>query len=316
MAILREVTRHRRHAGPSACVPTAPCAACVAPHLPRIVARVERNLPIAFVLPAFPGKSPNLGKVLGPLPDMGERRALTFLQHLCERIGQIYRPAAHITLASDGRVFSDVVGMRDEDVTAYHNALRAMISALGLGKLATSTLEDRFATLSFDAMRTRLVHEFGAPVEEIQAAVRRAARDPQATADDHEQHRLYLGITRFLVEDATFPGQTKTRNALQTECRRRAYQVIQRSQAWSSLIEHHFPGAVRLSIHPQGCGSRKLGLHLMDVADGDGWLTPWHAVALERAPGRFTLTQRSVAEAQGARLVLRDGRPSHFTVVA
>ena len=314
-AILKEVMHSRRGVGPNQCSPEAPCSACSGSHLAKIAAKVELGQPVTFVLPAFPGKSPNLGKVLGILPDMAERRALVYLQQLCERIGRIYEPGADIILASDGRVFSDVVGISDEAVSAYRDELRQMISELGLTRISTFNLEELHQDLGFEDMRGSMLETFGQPVEVFQSAVRRAAQDPDASQNDHELHRLYCGITRFLVEDASFPGQTLSRNAIQKECRQRAYKVIQRSQAWSGLVEHHFPEAVRLSIHPHGCGSEKLGIHFIETAAGDNWMTPWHAVAVEIEAGRFMLMRRSAAEAMGAKLVMQDGRPSHFTVV-
>jgi pyoverdine/dityrosine biosynthesis protein Dit1 len=243
---------------------------------------------------------------------MAEENALKFLQQLGERIGQIYAPGAQVILASDGRVFSDVVGTNDEDVTAYRDSLLEMITALGLSGVSTFNLEELYEGLSFDEMRDQLMEDFGESLEELRASVRRGGKD--GSSDDVEANRLYCGITRFLVEDGTFPGQTKSRNALQNECRARAYEVIQRSQAWSGVVEAHFPDAVRLSIHPHGCGSKKLGIHLAEPAESDNWITPWHGVALEME-GRFVLAKRSQAEALGARLVMRDGRPSHYTLV-
>ena len=313
-AILLEVMRFRRAAGPEMCSPTSPCAACMAPHMPKIVANVVANEPVTFILPAFPGKSPNLAKVLGVLPDMGERRALEFLQQLCERIGRIYEPGARVILASDGRVFSDVVGMTDADVTAYRDALRAMIDELGLTAISTFNLEELYADVTFDEMRDRLMADFATPVEDLRAAVKRGGQ-ADASADDRETNRLYCGITRFLVEDATFPGQPMSKNAIQNMARARAYEVIQRSAAWSGVVERHFEACVRLSIHPHGCGAAKLGIHMAEAAGGDSWMTPWHGVALETADG-WVLTKRAQAEALGAKLVARDGRPSHFTLVA
>lgn len=142
LAILREVLLCRRGADHAGCSPEAPCSACTATHLPKILEKIELGLPVTFVLPAFPGKSPNHGKVLGTLPDMGERCALQFLQQLCERIGRIYEPGAHVILASDGRVFSDVVGMHDENVSAYRDELREMIAEMGLDRISTFNLED------------------------------------------------------------------------------------------------------------------------------------------------------------------------------
>ncbi|MDB5101360.1 MAG: pyoverdine biosynthesis protein PvcA [Cyanobacteria bacterium RYN_339] len=310
-AILLEVMRHRRMAGPNA---TCTCDACMAPHMPRITASVVANQPITLVLPAFPGKSPNQAKVLGTLPDMAEENAVKFLQQLAERIGRIYEPGAQIVLASDGRIFSDVVGLKDEDVTAYRDSLNQMIAELGLKNLSTFNLEEIYEDLSFDEMRAAVMDEFSVSVEDLRTAVK-AAQTPEATADDVEMNRLYCGITRFLVEDATFPGQTISRNQIQKDARARAYGVIQRSNAWSGVVEKHFPDAVRLSIHPHGCGSAKLGIHLSEPAQADNWITPWHGVALELEDGRFVLAKRSQAETLGARIVERNGRLSHFTLV-
>jgi pyoverdine/dityrosine biosynthesis protein Dit1 len=303
--------RNRRMSGASE---TCTCDACMAPHLPKIVAKVVANQPISLVLPAFPGKSPNLAKVLGTLPDMAEENALRFLQQLADRIGKIYAPGAQIVLASDGRIFSDVVGLKDEDVTAYRDALLAMINDLGLANISTFNLEEIYEGLSFDEMRAATMADFSQSMDDLRVAVKRA-QTPEGTADDVELNRLYCGITRFLVEDATFPGQPLSRNQIQKDARTRAYGVIQRSNAWSGVVEKHFPEAVRLSIHPHGCGSAKLGIHLSEPAQADNWITPWHGVALELEAGRFVLAKRAQAEALGATIVERDGRPSHFTLV-
>ena len=300
--ILRLVMRHRRvAAGSPTCVNDDPCASCLAPHLDRVVRSVARRRPIVFVLPAFPSKSPNPGKVLGPLPDMAEWCSLEFLDSLCARIRRRYAPGVRFLVCSDGRVFSDVVGMRESDVSAYRAVLAGMIARLPEQAIGTFDLEDAYMTGSFDELRARLVAEHGTPLSELKDEVR-AGGEPQ---------RLYLGITRFLLEDATRPGMTMSRTALQKDCRRKAYEVIQRSKAWGNLLSLHFPDAVRLSIHPQSCGSEKLGIAFTESSDA--WLTPWHGVALD-VGGRFVLRKRSEVEAMKARLVMRDGRPSHYVL--
>src|SRR5690348_17314362 len=70
MDILAEVMRFRRTSGSQTPCPTSPCPKCSEPHLSKIVSAVAQRRPVTFVLPAFPGKSPNPAKVLGPLPDM------------------------------------------------------------------------------------------------------------------------------------------------------------------------------------------------------------------------------------------------------
>ena len=307
--ILTDVMKFRRISGPHADCINSPCPSCLAPHLPKIISSILQGEPIKFVLPAFPGKSPNPAKVLGPLPDMAERSALEFLQHLCDRIQLRYSPGAQIILCSDGRVFSDVVGMRDEDVTAYQDELSKMIAEQGLTSLSTFNLEELYSDLNFDDMRVHLMEQYGEPLEALKASVSRG-KEADCSTEDQESHRLYCGITRFLFEDALSPTQQQSRASLQKECRVRAYEVIQRSKAWGELVEVEFPDAVRLSIHPQGCGDKKLGIRLIEP---DNWQTPWHGVAVD-VEGRFVLLKRAQAEMIGANLIHRDGRPSHYVL--
>ena len=275
------------------------CTLCQSPHLSKVVSAIQDVKPITFVLPAFPGKSPNLFKVLGPLPDMAEQLALTFLEKLCEQIKGIYAPGAHILLCSDGRVFSDIIGMRESDVTEYQNELSQMINELGLKNISTFNLDELSRCKDFTQVRRELMENFGSTHERLREKV----------ITDHEMNRMYCGITHFLVEDSTYPGQTKSRAAIQKECKAKAYEVILRSNAWSELIEERFPDAVRLSIHPQACGSKKLGIRLIGT---ENWMTPWHGVAVKKNED-FILLKRAEAEAMGANLVFSaHGRASYF----
>lgn len=308
--ILKQVLQFRRSPDShSICEPT--CVSCQSPHLPKIISAIKTAKPITFVLPAFPGKSPNLSKVLSPLPDMAERLALQFLQQLCDRINGIYAPGAQILLCSDGRVFSDVVGIRETDATDYQHELDKMIYELDLSNISTFSLDDLCENKNFAQMRLELMASFGAPLEVLREKVVRGSK-PLSHPEDEEAHRMYCGITRFLVEDSTFPGQTKSRTAIQKECKAKTYEVIHRSNAWSELISQRFPAAVRLSIHPQICGSKKLGIRLIG---NESWITPWHGVAVKTNEG-FMLLKRREAEAMGAQLAFSaNGRPSHYELI-
>jgi pyoverdine/dityrosine biosynthesis protein Dit1 len=348
--VLRVLLRYRRRSGPL-CL-AEPCPRCLAPHQARVAAAVAAGTPITCVLPGFPGKSPNPAKVLGTLPDLGERLALRFLTRLCVEIREVYPPGAEIIICSDGRVFSDVVGLRDDDVTAYQSELHALLIAdephgalqlfhldqalagaagllaearstaplrgevsSGRGSMGTRPLPHlaaapaflaspaRGPAIDYTALRAEFTAAYAAPLDEVRAAVKTQAR----------ARLLYRGLTRFLFEDADRPGQTTTRSARQRDARRRAYHLIQRSDAWSRLLAERFPSAVRLSIHPQPCGAEKLGLHLLGTQDS--WLTPWHGVVVETADTHL-LTKRIYAEEAGAELVHAHGRPSHFRLKA
>src|SRR4051812_217553 len=102
-----------------------------------------------------------------------------------------------------------------------------------------------------------------------------------------------------------------SRNEVRNQSKRIAYRVIQRSDAWSRLIAQRFPGALRLSIHPQPRVTDKIGIYL--VPTSNPWGTPWHTVVLEDRDG-YRLVKRAAAEGQDAGLVDRNGRPSHFAM--
>lgn len=305
--IMLNVMRFRRIDDPKKSCDTSSCEACLTPHLSHVISAIEAHRPITFVLPAFPGKSPNPAKVLGIFPDMAEQLSLKFLNNLCQQIQKMYSPGAHVILCSDGRVFNDVVGIRDIDVTEYQRALSLLIKKMSFTFIYTFNLDDLYSGFDFSQMRHRLMEEYGEQLEDIKDAVRKGNK-MSCSIENEEVHRQYCGITRFLVEDAIRPQQSLSRNTIQKECRKKAYIVIQRSRAWSKLIAKYFPDAVRLSIHPQTCGTSKLGIRLMEA---ESWMTPWHGVAMD-VGGRFVLIKRTQAEDLGARLVYCEGQPSHY----
>lgn len=293
--IIRIVLRHRRAvecAGES-------CDRCERYHSLKVMHFVRNGLPVTFVLPAFPTKSPSRYKVIGHLPDLAEEIGLRHLQDMCEQIGQLYGPGARMYIASDGRVFNDLLHVPDEHVTAYQRELARMLDRFELSCLHLFGMEDVIEGQNFVEMRATLLANWGTSLDTLRAQVR---------AGD-EPLRLYRGITRFLFEDSRYLDTGKSNTALQQQARANAYRVIQRSRAWGQLLQGRFPRAVRLSIHPQACSNPKLGVLL--GRSRDQWLTPWHCVAVATSTG-FVFMKRGEAEALGARLINEDGRPTHY----
>ncbi len=291
-AILDMLLQHRRAEDEPADFSTA-----FAAQLAQLDGYVLADEPIVFTLPGFPCKSPNPAKVLGHLPDTGELLSLRFLDAFCGRISALYPPGARLVICSDGHVFGDLIGVPDADIDAYSDALRAMIDKEGLTRLDTFDLRAVFGDMSYDDKRAELDAKYAPTLEELRAE---AKTDPDTLA-------LYRGITRFLVDDtADYSG---SRSALQRECRRRAYDVIRRSRGWSDLVAMHYPGTVRLSIHPQQGGSPKFGIRLLEAADM--WSTPWHSCVFRHPDGSWELMRRAEAELRG-QPVMREGRTHHF----
>ena len=299
--ILNRLFRHRRLQDGAGNCAEDPCEQCLGLHLPKVRRCIGAGEPIHFLLPAFPAKSPNPQKVLGRVPDMGEEIALNYLEHICAEINELYSPGARISICSDGRVFADLVGVAEEDVSNYAAELRLMMERIGNGSLDFFCLEDLFDVADHAAMRDRLLLHYADTLESIKERVH---------SFDH--HRtLFNGIQRFLFEDRLALETDKSRNQIRNECKELTYRVIQRSDSWGRLLSDCFPTALRLSIHPQSPHSEKIGILLGEAKDT--WLTPWHGVALKQHD-KFILTHRHEAETLGARVVERDGRPSYFVL--
>jgi pyoverdine/dityrosine biosynthesis protein Dit1 len=295
------VLRKRRiidgHAG---CAAT-PCRACLSAPLDKINALIERRLPIHFILPAFPAKSPNLSKVLGPLPDLGERISLQDLNRLCAQIGELYSPGARITICSDGRVFSDCVGVSDEDVSRYGQHIKDIIDEYGCTNIDVFRLEDHFKDGDFDAIRRRLVAEHGRTIEELKELLK----------SDPETKNMFNGIHRFMYTDLKARRPEFSNSKLREGSKDLAYHVIIRSNAWSGLVESLFPSALRLSIHPQHPHSRKIGIKLMEC--DDIWRTPWHGAVLDDGQ-KYRLMSRGDIEKLPVDLVYEKGRPLYYVL--
>jgi len=297
--VAKLILRHRKvlRTGPDD--DGAPDEQSIAIQLPKLHYYLSQGQPIHLILPAFPAKSPNPHKVLGTLPDLGEEIALTFLQSLCDDIRQVYAPGARISICADGRVFADLVQVSDADVSAYNDVLKQQLAQLGTPDLDVINLEDLLATDSFDAARAWIVAQYGEPLDELRARVR----------DTDHARAMFNGIHRFVSEDGLALAPAKSKSRVKEESKEVAYQVIQRSNAWTRLLAQEFPHALRLSIHPQHPHSDKIGLRITRAADD--WLTPWHGVVLLR-DNDYVLLKRYQAEELGAELVEKDGRPSHF----
>jgi pyoverdine/dityrosine biosynthesis protein Dit1 len=299
--ILRIVFRRRRTADLSNPCAVEPCWDCFAPHLDTVGRYVAAGKPVHFVIPAFPAKSRNRRKTVGRLPDLGEYLALESIQGFCEQVSAVYAPGAVVTICSDGHVFSDALGIDDKHVDDYGAELLRMIRAIGGGAIGLYALRDAMPGLTADQRRARLLDEYAESVDEIRNAVRSRPRD----------RRMFNGIHRFVTEDHAVLMAELSATQRRNRAKLTAYEVVRRSRAWSRVVEEVFPGAVRLSIHPQNHHDTKIGFHLLRATDS--WLTPWHGVVLDDGL-RQMLVKRAQAERLGAHLVWRNSRPSHFVI--
>lgn len=276
---------------------------CFATHFSKLQQSIVQSQRICFVIPAFPAKSPNRDKTETMMPDLGEVLALQFLNNVCEQIAKIYSPGAEVVICSDGRVFNDLVKVSDADVNHYMIGIREMIKHHQLTHLSTYSLDDVYQGEQYADMRNKLIALYGDDLSDLKNRVRTQEKD----------RLLFNGIHRFIFEDQRNLWPELSNNRIRNVTKKIAYQVIQRSNAWSSFIQERFQQAVRLSIHPQVCGSEKLGIHLVHTKDA--WATPWHSVVVKSA-NKYTLLKKKEAEQLGAKAVYCNEQFSHYILEA
>jgi len=299
--ILKIVFNHRKISGFDKDCRGENCEICIAKQLANVDYFVSAGQPVHFILPAFPAKSPNKTKVLGELPDLGEETAFITLENMCSEISDAYPPGARVTICSDGRIFADLVGVGDDEVTRYGRHLQMMIDELQLKNIDLINLEDLLPEKSFSAARSLVIEKYAEKFEDLQAKLK----------TDDEFKQLFNGIHKFISEDRIALEPEKSKSRVKEESKPIALKVIQHSNAWTRFLSVYFPESVRLSIHPYGSHAEKIGVRLTKAADN--WLTPWHGVMVLTADG-YQLMKRRDAEQLNARLVTKNSRGYYYTL--
>lgn len=258
--------------------------------------------PVSLVILGFPAKSGNRFKTHSPLPDRGEVEALRFLDNLCHRIQAVYEPGARTTVCSDGLVFSDLVGVAADEVMSYQRGILDIIDEFQFKNLHHFCMRDVFGPeMTLADMRASMNVAYGESIDSLRAFL-------VGTAEGQCQLN---GIHRFLFEDMVASRANESRNSLRKAAKINAYQVIQRSQSFGGLVQKHFPGALRLSIHPQALSSWKIGVQMVPAQDR--WATPWHNVLLQSGT-KMELVPKWKAEALGAAVKTYAGKYAYYEV--
>lgn len=257
-------------------------------HIGKLTTSIELGEKITFVIPAFPAKSANRKKTLSSFPDMGEVEALKNLNDLAAKISRIYEPGAEVFVCSDGRVFSDLVGVKEDDVSLYKVELKNIVQKYSFKNIYFFDLEDEYSSnLNFDQMRYRLEKQFSKNESLIRDEIK----------NDMKSQSLFNGIHRFLKEDFSEILKGVSKNQINRLSKTKAYKVVLRSNAWSELVERKFPKGFRLSIHPQDISSVKFPVRLL--AGDESWGTPWHRVPVKKG-GKYILMKHHEALNIGA----------------
>ncbi len=269
---------------------------------------IEQNEQIQFMIPAFPFKSPSSDKCLGKAADKAEEESFKYLKNICDEVKEKYKPGAKINIFSDGRIFADITtGVTDNDVTEYTKGIKKMINDLGASDcLNIITLEDEYKNNDYCTARNEVRSKYGQPLEEIEERINEE-KDPKKNPIVND----YTGIKRFVEEELKVTMPEYSKKARQRTAKQEALKTIQAAEAWTCYMKDKMPKAIRLSSHPQPCGSSKFGIYISKNAED--WSNPWNATVVELPDGKFILTKCKTAENCGLNLVrCPKGLPSHF----
>ncbi|KAI9677069.1 MAG: hypothetical protein M1817_006908 [Caeruleum heppii] len=247
----------------------------------------SRMARIDFCLPAFPCKSSNPDKVTGIDPDKGEAIALRGLEAFVEAVQKVYAPGVKVYIVSDGHVFSDCIGVNDNIVDYYSEALIRMKthvleeqneSRVGFLSLPDLFFSDKNNANRFDAtfvkgvevqhfLDTELTEEaeLSRKVLAMGCQIDKAALKAQVNGPNQALLALYRGFSKFMLEDLALHPKTEKLSRSQSKklSSKIAFEMIYRNQAYSNLIELVLPLHVRLSIHAHKNSGPKFGVQLL-----------------------------------------------------
>lgn len=273
------------------------------PIMQKIEAQMVQKKTLQFLLPAFPAKSPSRKKTAGYHPDLGEVLALNNLNEMCKKISNLYEPGAEVIICSDGRIFSDVVMVSDKIIDEYSEWIKSIIIEFDLKHLSTFAMDDLHQEMNGPELRERLVWQYAKSLDEVRFLV----------INDDDFRGLFNGVHKFMLEDQMgLPENANiSKNQINKKTKNLTYELLRRSDAWSTLLLDHFDDALRLSIHAYPLTHEKFGVKL--IHSSEKWATPWHNVTVKKGD-QFELMHLSEAEKLGATKELFRGKYVYFQV--
>ncbi|WDE05954.1 L-tyrosine/L-tryptophan isonitrile synthase family protein [Thalassomonas viridans] len=261
--------------------------------LGQLIYFIEKDLPLEFILPGFPCKSPNdVDKSFSVMPDYGEVRAIERLDEFAGRLNGLYAPGCRVTILSDGTTFSDIVCVAEEDKEAYKAALRKLTVTENICWADLSSLlepgKSNAAALSCQAKRKALVNLVAPGPRAFEKFVAKVQGDSeQAGVHDKLCSYLYhdIHLERFSEGD---------RDTYLESISEKAYQMMYRGRALSYGIEQAFPHHIRLSVHQYDNAGPKFTFALTDHQQKS--ISPWHTVPVRLLNGQYLQLPHSLAK--------------------
>lgn len=236
--------------------------------------------PLWFVLPGFPFKFP-IRTLMGyrsssrMVVDAADYFAMLYLAKMIRAIEHVYPPGLKVAIVCDVEGFQALEDVEDRHVTQYHQELRLMRDALGLGR------QIRFIRYSdlhpYESYENYQQRTYGSVSEYVDISLQRRI-------GLYEYHRKQLQYLRDVparhVEDMLLTRREGLKKGLKSVAKKTAKQHAWQQDTWRHIISQYFPDHVRLSVHAQPTHARKMSLYLSDPTTNPFAPVPWQGIPL------------------------------------
>ena len=257
---------------------------------------VSFNDPIKFAMLGLPFKSTNIrDKVLSDLPDLGEELTIKNFETFNNHVKQVYSPGVSITVASDGYMFNDVLGVSDYTVQEYRRITEGYRND---SSVEIVDINDFFSSPSTSSNREKIMQQFGYTWEKIE----------QEMLFNPDVQMLYKGMIRFMEEELankTFPSNSQLHKAAKKLSR----EMMLRNEAYNQLVRKELNDHIRLSMHPSVNNGYKYSFKL--IPGEHTQYSPWHCAIVMNGNEAVTMHRIDAVNA-GYKLVYKGKQPYNF----
>lgn len=227
---------------------------------------IKNSEQITLVLPSFPFKSNNRDLTISSEPDLGEYLALSNLNSICELIRKIYSYGVRLIIASDGRLYSDLVFVSDRDVELYRARVMKINNRISKDSaLVWYSLDDGLINHNCQNkdIREVLVEEYGISMNEVSDKIK----------TDSDYLRLYIGFKGFALGEIMAQNLQCSKRERIRKAKSIAENMMERNFANAKLLKENFPDMIRLSVKHHNTTKGIYGINLLPNHTDIG--TPW-----------------------------------------
>lgn len=235
----------------------------------KVQASYRKRKKLNFVIPAFPGKSPNKYSCFSYLPDYTENISINSIRKFIKEIEKSYPFGCNFTIIHDGHFFIKLGITRKEiELNEYISAVRKKLPS----NIRSMTI--------YDLMKN----------SDLEIAYKQFKRLYVDNNINDNINNIDLS-NEILFTKYEFFDKINIANSSNNQIQMRAKIIAKESlkikKAVNNLIEEFFPDSIRLSVHYQDKNSVKMGFKLIPNSINKG--TPWFYVAYVSENGKIIL---------------------------